>query len=46
LYVTSMKYIQGQNRYQATLFPTTLDGAITADNQVRVIDVFVCSLKL
>jgi len=46
LYLTSMKYIQGQNRYQATLFPTTLDQAISSDNLARTIDAFVDSLNL
>jgi transposase len=41
-----MKNIQGQNRHQATLFPITLDQAISADNQARTIDVFVESLEL
>jgi transposase len=41
-----MKYIQGQNRYQTTLFPITLEGAISVDNQARVIDSFVNSLHL
>jgi len=41
-----MKYIQGQNRAQTYLFPVTLDDAISADNEVRLIDVFVNSLAL
>ncbi|RKZ99375.1 MAG: IS1182 family transposase [Gammaproteobacteria bacterium] len=41
-----MKYIQGQNRSQTYLFPLTLDNAISADNEVRLIDVFVDSLAL
>ncbi len=41
-----MKYIQGQNRYQTTLFPITLDQAISSDNLSRTIDVFVDSLNL
>ncbi|HSV87837.1 MAG TPA: transposase [Bacteroidales bacterium] len=40
-----MKYIRGQNRHQATIFPITLDQAISADNQARTIDVFVDSLN-
>ena len=39
-------FIKGENRYQATLFPEQLDDYITEDNSVRVIDVFVDSLKL
>ncbi len=41
-----MKYIQGQNRSQTYLFPVTLDDAISKDNEVRLIDVFVDSLAL
>ena len=41
-----MKYIKGQNRSQAHLFPVTLDDAIDADNEVPLIDVFVDSLAL
>ena len=41
-----MKYIQGQNRDQALLFPVTLDNAIEADNEVRLVDLFVGSLNL
>jgi len=41
-----MKYIKGQNRSQTYLFPITLDNAISADNEVRLIDVFVKSLAL
>ncbi|KAF5433668.1 Transposase [Candidatus Methanophagaceae archaeon] len=41
-----MKYIQGQNRSQTYLFPVSLDDAIGADNEVRLIDIFVDSLAL
>ena len=41
-----MKYIQKQNRSQTSLFPVTLDDAISEDNEVRLIDVFVDSLAL
>ena len=41
-----MKYIQGQNRSQTYLFPVSLDDAVEADNEVRLIDVFVDSLAL
>ncbi len=41
-----MKYIQGQNRSQTYLFPVSLDDAISEDNEVRLIDVFVDSLSL
>jgi transposase len=41
-----MKYIKGQNRSQTYLFPVSLDDAIDADNEVRLIDAFVDSLVL
>lgn len=41
-----MKFIQGQSRQQTSLFPTTLDDAISEDNIVRIIDLFVSGLKL
>ena len=41
-----MKFIQGQNRNQTYLFPVSLDDAVDAENEVRLIDVFVSSLKL
>lgn len=41
-----MKYIQGQNRAQTLLFPVSLDDTIDTNNEVRVIDLFVSSLKL
>ena len=41
-----MKFIQGQKRGQTYLFPVSLDDAVDAENEVRLIDVFVDSLKL
>lgn len=41
-----MKYIKGQDRDQTTLFPISLDQAIDKDNEVRLVDAFVNSLKL
>jgi transposase len=41
-----MKYIQGKNRTQISLFPTCLDDAISPEHEVRLIDVFVHSLDL
>jgi transposase len=41
-----MKYIQGQNRTQISLFPISLDDSIAADNEVRLIDAFVNNLDL
>ena len=46
-FVTSgMKFIQGQDREQTYLFPVSLDDAVDAENEVRLIDVFVDSLKM
>jgi transposase len=39
-------FITGEPRTQSTLFPEALDDYITAENPVRVIDVFVESLDL
>ncbi|MFK7854937.1 MAG: IS1182 family transposase [Granulosicoccus sp.] len=39
-------FIKGENRQQATLFPERIDDYISEENSVRVIDVFVDSLKL
>ena len=41
-----MKFIQGQDRKQLALFPTCLDDSLDADNEVRLIDLFVDSLDL
>lgn len=41
-----MKYIKGQNRTQITLFPVSLNDAVAADNEVRLIDLFVDNLNL
>jgi len=41
-----MKYIKGQNRTQAYLFPLSLDDSIDQNNEVRLIDMFVASLNL
>jgi transposase len=43
---SGMKYLQGQNRDQITLFPVSLNDSVDAENEVRLIDVFVDSLKL
>ncbi len=40
------RFIQGEDRTQATLLPELLDDYITEDNPVRVIDVYVDSLDL
>jgi len=41
-----MPHITGQSRYQATMFPETLEDMIASDHPVRVIDAFVDSLDL
>ncbi len=41
-----MAHVEGQSRYQTTLFPETLDDAIARENPVRVIDRFVDKLDL
>jgi hypothetical protein len=41
-----MQYIQGTNRTQAVLFSESLDQIVDADNEARLIDVFVESIKM
>jgi len=41
-----MKFINGTNRNQLPLFASSIDDAIAQDNEVRLIDLFVNSLKL
>jgi transposase len=41
-----MKFIQGQNRNQISIFPVSLDASIDSDNEVRIIDLFVDSLDI
>ena len=40
------KYIEGKDREQLVLFPTSLEDIIDAENEARVIDAFVDSLDL
>jgi transposase len=40
------RFIEGQERTQLTLLPECLDDYVGADNQVRVVDVFVDQLEL
>jgi transposase len=40
------RFIQGQERDQATLFPECLEDWVDEDNPVRVIDAFIDSLDL
>ena len=42
----SMKFIIGTNRNQLPLFASSIDEAIAQDNEIRLIDLFVDSLKL
>jgi hypothetical protein len=39
-----MKFIQGQDRFQTSLFPVSLDASIDDNNEVRLIDAFVENL--
>lgn len=41
-----MAHVEGQSRYQTTLFPEVLDEVVGHDDPVRVIDAFVDSLDL
>lgn len=41
-----MKFIEGQNREQLVLIPTSLDALIDENNEVRTIDLFVDGLNL
>ncbi len=40
------RFIEGENRFQSTLFPESLEDYIAEDNSIRVIDAFVDKLKL
>ncbi len=40
------RFIEGENRFQSTLFPESLEDYIAADNAIRVIDAFVEKLDL
>jgi transposase len=41
-----MKFIEGQNREQLVLIPTSLDALIDSENEVRTIDLFVDGLDI
>jgi len=41
-----MKFIQGQDRFQTSLFPVSLDASIDENNDVRLIDAFVENLNM
>ncbi len=40
------RFVEGEDRRQATLLPDTLEDYVTQDNPVRVIDVFIDELNL
>jgi len=40
------RFVEGEDRRQATLLPDCLDDYVTEDNPVRVIDVFIDELDL
>ena len=40
------KFIIGTNRNQLPLFASSIDDAIAQDNEIRLIDLFVDTLKL
>jgi transposase len=40
------RFIEGENRYQSSLFPECIDDYIEEENAVRVIDVFIDQLDL
>jgi transposase len=40
------RFVEGEDRRQATLLPDCLDGYVTEDNPVRIVDVFVDELDL
>ena len=40
------RFVEGLDRGQSTLFPTSLDDYVPEDNPVRVVDVFVDGLDL
>jgi len=40
------RFIEGENRFQSTLFPESLEDYIAEDNSIRVVDAFVDKLDL
>jgi len=40
-----MQFIEVKNRTQSILFPESLDQIVSADNEVRIIDLFVESIN-
>ena len=41
-----MAYIKGEDRYQITMFPESIDEYIAEDNPVRLIEAYVEGLDL
>jgi transposase len=41
-----MRFIEGKDRKQSSLFPVSLDDTIEQENEVRAVDIFVDSLDL
>ena len=39
-------FIEGENRYQSTVFPERVDDYVAEDSPVRVIDVFIDRLDI
>ena len=44
--VEMKRFIEGEDRQHATLFPDSLEGYVTEDNPVRIIDAFIDELDL
>jgi len=40
------RFIEGENRFQSTLFPESLEDYIAEDNSIRIVDAFVDKLNL
>jgi hypothetical protein len=40
------RFIEGENRYQSTLFPESLEDYIAEDNAIRIVDAFINRLNL
>ena len=40
------RFIEGENRFQSTLFPESLEDYIAKDNSIRIVDAFVDNLNL
>ena len=40
------RFIEGENRFQSTLFPESLEDYIAEDNSIRVVDAFINKLEL